>query len=169
MTWAGAKTTASSSGTALPWRGLLGWPAPGRRVIHPGRQQCVPPSFPYPICARDTDTDRYVTAELMPLGAVAWHMPGLVKKKTFCEQRQPRLGLEHAEVYLLLTFMLPKAEGCGTGLQLSAKDVVLGRPDMIQSLFDSLDSETVTWLNGRADRFAEPSHPKRDDSKLISL
>lgn len=36
-------------------------------------------------------------------------------------------------VYLLLTFMLPKAEGCGTGLQLSAKDVVLGRPDMIQS------------------------------------
>lgn len=36
--------------------------------------------------------------------------------------------------YLLLTFMLPKAEGCGTGLQLSAKDVVLGRPDMIRSL-----------------------------------
>lgn len=35
--------------------------------------------------------------------------------------------------------MLPKAEGCGTGLQLSAKDVVLGRPDMIQSLRLSLD------------------------------
>lgn len=31
----------------------------------------------------------------------------------------------------LLTFMLPKAEGCCTGLQLSAKEVVLGRPDMI--------------------------------------
>jgi hypothetical protein len=27
--------------------------------------------------------------------------------------------------------MLPKAEGCCTGLQLSAKEVVLGRPDMI--------------------------------------
>lgn len=37
-------------------------------------------------------------------------------------------------LYLLLTFTLPKAEGCGTGLQLSAKDVVLGRPDMIRSL-----------------------------------
>lgn len=33
--------------------------------------------------------------------------------------------------YLLLTFMLPNAEGCCTGLQLSAKEVVLGRPDMI--------------------------------------
>lgn len=33
--------------------------------------------------------------------------------------------------YLLLTFMLPNAEGCGTGLQLSAKDVVRGRPDMM--------------------------------------
>jgi len=29
--------------------------------------------------------------------------------------------------------MLPKAEGCGTGLQLSAKEVVLGRPDIFQS------------------------------------
>lgn len=36
-------------------------------------------------------------------------------------------------VDLLLTFIEPKAEGCGTGLQLSAKEVVLGRPDMIQS------------------------------------
>lgn len=35
--------------------------------------------------------------------------------------------------YLLLTFMLPNAEGCGTGLQLSAKEVVLGRPDIFQS------------------------------------
>lgn len=59
------------------------------------------------------------------------------------EDVQPTLGLLHAEresysriagMYLLLTFMLPKAKGCGTGLQLSAKDVVLGRPDMIQSL-----------------------------------
>lgn len=32
--------------------------------------------------------------------------------------------------YSLLTFMLPKEEGCGTGLQLSAKEVVLGRPDI---------------------------------------
>uniref|UniRef100_A0AAR2K923 START domain-containing protein n=1 Tax=Pygocentrus nattereri TaxID=42514 RepID=A0AAR2K923_PYGNA len=36
--------------------------------------------------------------------------------------------------YSLLTFMLPKADGCGTGLQLSAKEVVLGRPDIIPSL-----------------------------------
>lgn len=36
----------------------------------------------------------------------------------------------------LLTFMLPKAEGCCTGLQLSAKEVVLGRPDMM-ALLDS--------------------------------
>lgn len=33
--------------------------------------------------------------------------------------------------YSRLTFMLPKAEGCCTGLQLSAKEVVLGRPDMV--------------------------------------
>lgn len=33
--------------------------------------------------------------------------------------------------YSLLTFMLPNAEGCCTGLQLSAKEVVLGRPDMV--------------------------------------
>lgn len=48
---------------------------------------------------------------------------------------QKKVGYSRiTSVYLLLTFMLPKAEGCGTGLQLSAKDVVLGRPDMIQSL-----------------------------------
>jgi len=29
--------------------------------------------------------------------------------------------------------MLPNADGCGTGLQLSAKEVVLGRPDIFQS------------------------------------
>lgn len=29
--------------------------------------------------------------------------------------------------------MLPNAEGCGNGLQLSAKEVVLGRPDIFQS------------------------------------
>lgn len=33
--------------------------------------------------------------------------------------------------------MLPKAEGCCTGLQLSAKEVVLGRPDMMIPLSDS--------------------------------
>lgn len=35
--------------------------------------------------------------------------------------------------YLLLTFILPNAEGCGTALQLSANEVVLGRPDIFQS------------------------------------
>lgn len=50
---------------------------------------------------------------------------GLVRAGKVCHSRITR-------VYLLLTFMLPKAEGCGTGLQLSAKDVVLGRPDMIR-------------------------------------
>lgn len=64
--------------------------------------------------------------------------------------------------YLLLTFMLPKAEGCGTGLQLSAKDVVLGRPDMIRSRWFSLSpGETCGLLNGRTGRLAGPSHPKR--------
>lgn len=38
---------------------------------------------------------------------------------------------EDGNQYSLLTFMLPKAEGCCTGLQLSAKEVVLGRPDMV--------------------------------------
>lgn len=36
-------------------------------------------------------------------------------------------------VLSVLTFMLPNADGCGTGLQLSAKEVVLGRPDIFQS------------------------------------
>lgn len=43
--------------------------------------------------------------------------------------------------------MLPNADGCGTGLQLSAKDVVLGRPDMIQSLWLS----SRLWLVKRQD------------------
>lgn len=59
--------------------------------------------------------------------------------------------------------MLPNADGCGTGLQLSAKDVVLGRPDMIRPAGSLLGSDL---LNGRTDRSAEPSHPKEDDSEL---
>ena len=70
-------------------------------------------------------------------------------------------------VYLLLTFMLPKAEGCGTGLQLSAKDVVLGRPDMIPKPDGSLSASD--WVNGSADRSAQSSHPKGDDSERASL
>lgn len=53
--------------------------------------------------------------------------------------------------YLLLTFMLPNADGCGTGLQLSAKEVVLGRPDIFQSnippVSQSLIGLLVLWTN----------------------
>lgn len=78
--------------------------------------------------------------ELTSRSLDTFHSP--VSEKTFCEDMKPTVGLVHSGKvgyprisvgYLLLTFMLPKAEGCGTGLQLSAKDVVLGRPDMIQS------------------------------------
>lgn len=50
--------------------------------------------------------------------------------------RQGRRGSHprRAAGYSRLTFMLPKAEGCCTGLQLSAKEVVLGRPDMVLPL-----------------------------------
>lgn len=38
--------------------------------------------------------------------------------------------------------MLPNAEGCCTGLQLSAKEVVLGRPDMVSIFPPSLAGST---------------------------
>lgn len=56
--------------------------------------------------------------------------------------------------------MLPKAEGCCTGLQLSAKEVVLGRPDMVSrscsapitSLFLPSPSASPRRLGGPACR-----------------
>lgn len=42
--------------------------------------------------------------------------------------------------------MLPNAEGCGTGLQLSAKDVVRGRPDMMIPTIPT--AVTLAWGGG---------------------
>jgi hypothetical protein len=54
--------------------------------------------------------------------------------------------------------MLPNAEGCGTGLQLSAKEVVLGRPDMIRS--SGYLGADRGCLDGRVGGRTDPSHPK---------
>lgn len=78
-----------------------------------------------------------------------WHLKALRSQLarltwTTCRTRQPKRPGKPAQKptskspgvrkrYLLLTFMLPNADGCGTGLQLSAKEVVLGRPDIFQS------------------------------------
>lgn len=77
--------------------------------------------------------------------------------------------------YLLLTFMLPKADGCGTGLQLSAKEVVLGRPDIFQSEVPRVSQSKIRSVvlnesvSTRGKQFASDLNNKENGAKATRL
>lgn len=71
--------------------------------------------------------------------------------------------------------MLPNADGCGTGLQLSAKEVVLGRPDIFQSEIPRVSQSKIRSVvlnesvSTHGKRFASDLNNKENGAKATRL